>query len=68
MAYLAFLLVDGAFIISGSRKIFKSSFKVFPVSQNHPSISYMTLNFAANFLGLDSAATPFGLKLESLQK
>lgn len=28
----------------------------------------MTLNFAANFLGLDSAATPFGLKaMESLQ-
>jgi spore maturation protein SpmB len=29
----------------------------------------MTLNFAANFLGLDSAATPFGLKaMESLQE
>jgi spore maturation protein SpmA len=44
--------------------------KVFPsVPKNHPSISYMTLNFAANFLGLDSAATPFGLKaMESLQE
>jgi spore maturation protein SpmA/spore maturation protein SpmB len=43
--------------------------KVFPtVPKNHESISYMTLNFAANFLGLDSAATPFGLKaMESLQ-
>lgn len=29
----------------------------------------MTLNFAANFLGLDSAATPFGLKaMESMQE
>ncbi len=29
----------------------------------------MTLNFAANFLGLDSAATPFGLKaMEKLQE
>ena len=43
---------------------------VFPeVPRGHPSISYMTLNFAANFLGLDSAATPFGLKaMESLQE
>ena len=44
--------------------------KIFPeVPANHPAISYMTLNFAANFLGLDSAATPFGLKaMESLQE
>src|SRR5207237_8902767 len=43
---------------------------VFPeVPRGHPSISYMTLSFAANFLGLDSAATPFGLKaLDSLQE
>ena len=44
--------------------------KIFPeIPANHPSISYMMLNFAANFLGLDSAATPFGLKaMESLQE
>ena len=44
--------------------------KVFPsIPKNHESISYMTLNFAANFLGLDSAATPFGLKaMQSLQE
>mgnify|MGYP003862541299 CR=1 FL=1 len=43
--------------------------RIFPeVPSDHPSIAYMTLNFAANFLGLDSAATPFGLKaMESLQ-
>jgi len=44
--------------------------KIFPeIPPNHPAFSYMTLNFAANFLGLDSAATPFGLKaMESLQE
>lgn len=44
--------------------------KIFPqVPANHPAISYMMLNFAANFLGLDSASTPFGLKaMASLQE
>jgi spore maturation protein SpmA/spore maturation protein SpmB len=44
--------------------------KIFPsLPKNHESISYMTMNFAANFLGLDSAATPFGLKaMQSLQE
>ncbi|NDC41010.1 MAG: spore maturation protein [Chitinophagia bacterium] len=44
--------------------------KIFPdVPANHPALGYMTLNFAANFLGLDSAATPFGLKaMASLQE
>lgn len=44
--------------------------KIFPeVPANHPAISYMMLNFAANFLGLDSAATPFGLRaMQSLQE
>jgi spore maturation protein SpmA len=27
----------------------------------HPAYGFMTMNFAANFLGLDNAATPFGL-------
>jgi spore maturation protein SpmA/spore maturation protein SpmB len=76
IAYLAFfcglmelLIVSGA---SGNlAKVLSPVFvKVFPsIPKNHPSISYMTLNFAANFLGLDSAATPFGLKaMESLQE
>ena len=62
-------------IISGAAEILAKKLspvfaKVFPtVPKNHESISYMTLNFAANFLGLDSAATPFGLKaMESLQE
>lgn len=43
--------------------------KLFPeVPKNHPSFGLMMLNFSANLLGLDNAATPFGLKaMESLQ-
>ena len=75
MAYLAFFCgLMELLIISGASgklaKVLSPVFvKVFPsIPKNHPSISYMTLNFAANFLGLDSAATPFGLKaMESLQ-
>ncbi|MSP85405.1 MAG: spore maturation protein [Flavobacteriaceae bacterium] len=76
LAYLAFFCgLMELLIISGASgklaKLLSPVFvKVFPsVPKNHPSISYMTLNFAANFLGLDSAATPFGLKaMESLQE
>ena len=76
MAYLAFFCgLMELLIISGASgklaKVLSPVFvKVFPtIPKNHPSISYMTLNFAANFLGLDSAATPFGLKaMESLQE
>ena len=32
------------------------------VQQGHPELGQMTLNFAANGLGLDNAATPIGLK------
>ncbi len=44
--------------------------KIFPeLRDGHPAYNYMTLNFAANFLGLDNAATPFGLKaMESMQE
>lgn len=44
--------------------------KIFPgLREGHPAFNYMTLNFAANFLGLDNAATPFGLKaMESMQE
>ncbi|BDB52154.1 nucleoside recognition domain-containing protein [Flavobacterium ammonificans] len=75
IAYLAFFCgIMELLIISGAaeklaRQLSPMFAKVFPsVPKNHESISYMTLNFAANFLGLDSAATPFGLKaMESLQ-
>ena len=38
------------------------------VPRGHPALGLMTLNFAANALGLDNAATPIGLKaMRSLQ-
>lgn len=44
--------------------------RVFPeLPKGHPAYGFMTMNFAANFLGLDNAATPFGLKaMESMQE
>lgn len=44
--------------------------KIFPeIPKNHPAFGLMTLNFSANLLGLDNAATPFGLRaMESLQQ
>jgi spore maturation protein SpmA len=39
------------------------------VPRGHPSLGLITLNFAANALGLDNAATPIGLKaMRSLQE
>ncbi|NBO49529.1 MAG: spore maturation protein [Chitinophagia bacterium] len=44
--------------------------KLFPeVPDKHPAFGHMIMNFSANLLGLDNAATPFGLKaMESLQE
>ncbi|MDE1192813.1 MAG: nucleoside recognition domain-containing protein [Arachidicoccus sp.] len=44
--------------------------RLFPgVPENHPAMGEMVMNFSANMLGLDNAATPFGLKaMESLQE
>lgn len=44
--------------------------KLFPeVPKNHPANGQMIMNFGANMLGLDNAATPFGLKaMQSLQE
>lgn len=37
--------------------------RIFPeIPMNHPVFGTMTMNFAANMLGLDNAATPMGLK------
>ena len=43
--------------------------RIFPgVPKDHAATGHMVMNFSANFLGLDNAATPFGLKaMESLQ-
>jgi spore maturation protein SpmA/spore maturation protein SpmB len=44
--------------------------KLFPeIPKDHPAFGHMMLNFSANLLGLDNAATPFGIKaMESLQE
>ncbi|HRC92947.1 MAG TPA: nucleoside recognition domain-containing protein, partial [Bacteroidia bacterium] len=44
--------------------------KLFPsLPKDHPSFGHMVMNFSANMLGLDNAATPFGLKaMQSLQE
>jgi spore maturation protein SpmA len=37
--------------------------RLFPeVPKDHPAVGQMMMNFSANLLGLDNAATPFGLK------
>ena len=43
--------------------------RIFPeIPKDHPATGHMVMNFSANLLGLDNAATPFGLKaMESLQ-
>jgi spore maturation protein SpmA len=43
--------------------------RVFPgVPRDHPATGLMVMNYSANFLGLDNAATPIGLKaMQSLQ-
>jgi hypothetical protein len=44
--------------------------RIFPeVPKGHPAMGHMIMNFSANLLGLDNAATPFGLKaMDSLQE
>jgi spore maturation protein SpmA len=44
--------------------------KLFPeVPDRHPAFGHMIMNFSANLLGFDNAATPFGLKaMQSLQE
>lgn len=44
--------------------------RLFPeLPKNHPAMGHMMMNFSANLIGLDNAATPFGLKaMQSLQE
>jgi len=44
--------------------------RLFPgIPKNHASFGHMVMNFSANLLGLDNAATPFGLKaMQSMQE
>jgi spore maturation protein SpmA len=63
------LLVDSRAMEKLARFLSPIFHRIFPeLAKDHPAYGFMTLNFAANFLGLDSAATPFGLKaMESMQ-
>ena len=53
-----------------SRMIWPFFSRIFPdLPKNHPAMGHMMMNFSANLLNLDNAATPFGLKaMESLQE
>lgn len=64
------LLIDSRAMEKVARLLSPIFHRVFPeLRKDHPAYGFMTLNFAANFLGLDSAATPFGLKaMESMQE
>lgn len=44
--------------------------RLFPeIPKNHPAMGHMMMNFSANLMGLDNAATPFGIKaMQSLQE
>lgn len=63
------LLVDSRAMEKLARFLSPVFRRIFPdLPGDHPAYGFMTLNFAANFLGLDNAATPFGLKaMESMQ-
>ncbi|HSC52372.1 MAG TPA: nucleoside recognition domain-containing protein [Phnomibacter sp.] len=52
-----------------ARKLNPFMKRLFPgVPDKHPAMGQMVMNFSANMLGLDNAATPFGLKaMDSLQ-
>lgn len=52
-----------------ARKLNPLMKRLFPeVPEGHPAMGEMVMNFSANMLGLDNAATPFGLKaMQSLQ-
>ncbi|MFI5218619.1 MAG: nucleoside recognition domain-containing protein [Bacteroidia bacterium] len=67
---LLHLLSDSNAITKLARFLTPLFVKIFPgLSPGHPAYGFMTMNFAANFLGLDNAATPFGLKaMESMQE
>jgi spore maturation protein SpmA/spore maturation protein SpmB len=76
IGYLTFFcgllnLLNDSNAISKLAKVLSPFFvRVFPeLPKGHPAYGFMTMNFAANFLGLDNAATPFGLKaMESMQE
>ncbi len=70
--FLGFMKIgENAGAINFISRIVNPFFRVlFPeIPKNHPVVGAMMMNFSANFLGLDNAATPFGLKaMEELEE
>ena len=65
-----FTVAERAGFVELLTKLFRPLFKqLMPeVPSNHPAIGSVTMNMAANMLGLDNAATPLGLKaMQDLQ-
>jgi len=65
-----FTIAERAGFVELLTKLFRPLFKqLMPeVPSNHPAIGSVTMNMAANMLGLDNAATPLGLKaMQDLQ-
>jgi spore maturation protein SpmA/spore maturation protein SpmB len=61
---------EQAGLVKGLSRLLGPFFRrLFPeVPRDHPATGFMVMNFSANMLGLDNAATPFALKaMESLQ-
>lgn len=57
--------------VQGLARLFSPLFqKIFPdIPKNHPAYGSMMMNFSANMLGLDNAATPLGINaMKELQK
>jgi spore maturation protein SpmA len=69
--WLGFLrIAEKAGVVQWLAKVLGPLFgKLMPeVPRGHPALGLITLNFAANGLGLDNAATPMGLKaMQELQ-
>lgn len=61
---------DGGAVNLLSRAVSPLFSRLFPeVPKDHPAVGSMMMNFSANMLGLDNAATPLGLKaMNSLQE
>ena len=65
-----FTIAERAGFVELLTKLFRPLFKqLMPeVPSDHPAIGSVTINMAANILGLDNAATPLGLKaMQDLQ-
>ena len=61
---------NGGIIKAFSRLVGPFFSKIFPdIPKDHPAMGSIFMNFAANMLGLDNAATPMGLKaMERMQQ